>query len=68
MNSTIKAASKFVEELNQSNENGDTNKDGIQHIKSKFGGGLKKLESSVMHGQYIRSMDIQLISAEETLL
>jgi ABC-type branched-subunit amino acid transport system substrate-binding protein len=41
MNATIKAASKFGEELNKSNENWDTNRDGIQHIKAKLGGALK---------------------------
>jgi len=40
-----------------------------QHIKAKFGDSLrKKWERSVMHGQYIRSMDMQLISQEDTFL
>jgi hypothetical protein len=42
MNSTIKVAAKFAEELNKSNENSDTNKEGIQHIKTKLGESLKK--------------------------
>ena len=29
---------------------------------------MKKWESKVMHGQYIRSMDRQLISEEDTFL
>jgi len=58
MNSTIKSAAKVAEELNQSNENSGTKKEGIQYIKAKFGKPLKKKwESKVMHGQYIRSMD-----------
>jgi hypothetical protein len=35
MNSTIKAVAK-VEELNQSNVNSDTKKEGIQHIQAKL--------------------------------
>jgi hypothetical protein len=41
MNSTIKVKAKFSEELNQSNENSDTHKEGIQHIKAKLGVVLK---------------------------
>jgi len=37
MNSTIKVAGKVAEELNQSNENSNTKKKGIQHIKAKLG-------------------------------
>ena len=36
MNSTIKVAAKVVGELNQSNENSDTKKEGIKHIKAKL--------------------------------
>ena len=51
MSSTIKVAAKVVEELNHSNENSDTKKEGIQHIKAKLGESLKKkLESDVFHG------------------
>ena len=42
MNSTIKVAAKVVEELNQLHENSDTKKEGIQHIKAKFGESLEK--------------------------
>jgi hypothetical protein len=42
MNSTIKVATKFVGELNQLNENSDTKKEGIQHIKSKIRRVLKE--------------------------
>ena len=47
----------------------NTQKEGIQHIKAKLGQSLKKkLESKVMLGQYIRSMDRWLISKEYTFL
>jgi hypothetical protein len=69
MNTTIKAAAKVAEELNQSNKNGDTKKEGIQYITAKLGKFLnKKWESKVMHGQYIRNMDRQLISEKDTFL
>ena len=69
MNSTIKAAAKFAEELNQSKQNSDTLKEGIQHIKAKLGESLKKKwESKLMHCQCIRSMDRQLISEKNTFL
>ena len=42
MNSTIQNNSKGAEELNQSNNNSDTKKEGIQHIKAKLGESLKK--------------------------
>jgi len=42
MNSSIKWAAKFAGELNQSNENSDTQKEGNQHIKAKLGHVLKK--------------------------
>jgi hypothetical protein len=62
-------AGKVAEELNQSNENSDTKKEGIQHKKAKLGESLKKIwESKVMHGQYMRSMDRQLISEEDMFL
>ena len=41
----------------------------MQHTKAKLGESLKKkLENKVMHGQYIKSMDRQLISEEGTFL
>ena len=40
--------------------------EGIQHIKAKLGESLKKkLESGVMHGQYNRSTDRQLVGGED---
>ena len=69
MNSTIKVVGKIAEVLNESNENSDSTKQGIQLIKAKTGESLKeKWDSKVMHGWYIRSMDRQLISKEDTLL
>ena len=69
MNSTIKVAAKFAEKLNQSHENSDTKKEGMQQIKAKLGKYLnKKWESKVMHGQYIRSMDRQLVHAADMFL
>jgi hypothetical protein len=69
MNSTIKVVGKVAEVLNQSNENNDSTKQGIQHIKVKTGESLKEIwDSKVMHGWYISSMDRQLISKENTFL
>jgi hypothetical protein len=69
MNSTIKTAAKVAEELRQSNENSDTKKEGVQHTKARLGESLKKeWESKVMNGQYIRSIDRQLIGEEDTFL
>jgi hypothetical protein len=69
MNSTIKVVGKVVELLNQSNENSNSTKQGIQHIKAKSGGSLKeKWDNKIIHGWYIRSTDKQLISKEDTFL
>jgi hypothetical protein len=69
MNSTITVAAKFAEELNRSTEKSNTKKEVIQHIKTKLGDSLKKKwENKVMHGQYIISMDRQLISEEDMFL
>jgi hypothetical protein len=49
--------------------NSDAKKESIQHTKSKLGVSLKeKWENKVMHDQYIRNMDRQLISEEKTFL
>jgi hypothetical protein len=42
VNSTIKSAGKVVEKLNQSNENSDTKRESIKHIKAKLGVSLRK--------------------------
>jgi hypothetical protein len=61
-------ATKVVGELNQSNESSDTETEGIQHNGAELGESLKKWENKVMHGQYIRSMERQLIGEEDTFL
>jgi len=65
MNSIIKTAAKIAEELIQPNEKSDAKQDGIQHTKARLGESLKKKwKKRVMHGQYIRNIDGQLISEE----
>jgi hypothetical protein len=69
MNSTITRAAKFAEELNQLNENSDTKKEDVPHIKARLGRSLKKRwKSRVMDGQYIRNIDRQHISEVGTFL
>jgi hypothetical protein len=69
MNSIIKPAAKFIEELCQLYGKSDAGQDEIQHTKARLGEVLKKKwKSKVMHGQYIRNMDRQLISEEDTFL
>jgi hypothetical protein len=69
MNSTVRAAAKIIDELSQSNENNDMKQDGIENTKARLAESLKeKWENKVMHGQYIRSIDKQLISEEDTFL
>jgi len=69
MNSIITTAAKSTEELRQPNEKSDAIQDGIQHTKARLGESLKKKwKNKVMHGQYIRNTDRQLISEEDTFL
>ena len=69
MNSIIKTAAKITEELSQPNEKSDTKQDGMQHTEGRLGESLKgKWENEVMHGQYIRNIDRQLIGEEYTFL
>ena len=69
MNSIIKTAAKITDELSQPNEKSDAKQDGIQHIKARLGESLKKKwKNKVLHGQYIRNIDRQLISEEDTFL
>jgi hypothetical protein len=57
MNSTVKLAAKFTEDLNQLNEKNDAKKNEIQHTKAKLGDVLKKKwKNKAMHGQYIRNI------------
>jgi hypothetical protein len=69
VNSIIKKAAKIAEELIQPNEKSDAKQEGIQHTKARLGEVLKnKWKNEVMHGQYIRNIDRQLISEEDTFL
>ena len=69
MNSIIKTAAKITEELSQPNEKSNARQEGIQHTKARLGEVLKnKWKNKVMHGQYIRNIDRQLISEEDTFL
>ena len=67
MNSIVKTAAKIAEELSQPNEESDAKQEGIQHTKARLGEVLKnKWKNKVMHGQYIRNIDRQLISEGDT--
>ena len=47
----------------------DAKQDGMQHTKWRLREILmKKWKNNVMHGQYIRNMDRQLIGEEDTFL
>jgi Ni,Fe-hydrogenase III component G len=69
MNSIIKTAAKIAEELSQPNEKSDARQEGIQHTMARLGEVLKnKWKNKVMHRQYIRNIDRQLISEKDTFL
>jgi hypothetical protein len=69
INSIIKSAAKIIEELNRLNGKSDAKQDEIEHTKARLGEVLKKKwKNNVMHGQYIRNMDRQLISEGDTFL
>jgi hypothetical protein len=69
MNSTVTAAAKIRDELSQPNENNDMKQNIIQNTEAILKECLKeKWENKVMHGQYVRSIDKQLISEEDTFL
>jgi hypothetical protein len=69
VNSLIKTAAKIAEELSQPNEKGDGKQEGIQHTKARLEEVLNnKWKIKVMHGQYIRNIDRQPISEEDTFL
>jgi hypothetical protein len=69
MNSILKLAAKFIVELSQLNGKNDAKHDEMQHTKERLGEVLKKKwKNKVMHGQYIRNVDGQLISEEDTFL
>ena len=64
MNSVLKLATKIIEELSQHH----VKSDGTQHTKARLREVLKaKRKNKVMHGQYIRNIDRQLISEEENV-
>ena len=67
--SIIKRSAKITGELSQTNEKSDAKQNGIQHKKARLGESLKKKwKNKVMHGQYIRNIDRQLIGEEDTFL
>jgi len=68
-NSILKLEAKILGELNQLSGMNDAKQDGMQHTKGRLGEVLKKKwKNKVMQWQYIRNMDRQLISAEDTFL
>jgi len=69
MNSIIKTTAKITEELCQPNEKSDAKQDGIQHSTARLGESVKeKWKNKVMHGQYVRNIERQLIGEEDTFL
>jgi hypothetical protein len=69
MNSIIKTAAKTAEELSQPNEKSDAQQEGIQHTTARLGEVLKnKRKNKVMHRQYIRNIDRELICEEDMFL
>jgi hypothetical protein len=67
VNSIIKTAAKTAKEISQPNEKSDAKQEGIQHTKARLGEVLKnKWKNKVMYGQYIRNIDRQHISEEDT--
>jgi hypothetical protein len=69
MNSILKPAAKIIGELNQLSGMNDAKQDEMQHTEGRLGEALKKKwENKVMHEQYIRNMERQLIIEEDTFL
>jgi len=67
MNSIIKTAEKITEELSESHEKSDAKQDEIQYTKARLGESIKKKwKNKVIHRQYIRNIDRQLISEEDS--
>ena len=65
MNSVLKLPTNIIEELSQFH----VKSDGTQHTKARLREVLEeKWKSKVMHRQYIRNIDRQLISEEDTFL
>ena len=62
MNSILKLVAKILEELNQLNGTNGAKQDGMQHTKGRLGEVLKqKRKNKVMHGQYMRNMDMDIL-------
>jgi hypothetical protein len=69
MNSVLRSAAKIIEELSQLNGKSDSKQDEMQHTKARLEEFLKtKWKNKVMHLQYIRKIDGQLVSEEDILL
>jgi regulator of replication initiation timing len=69
MNSILQSVAKIIVELSQLSGKNDAKQYEMQHMKERLGEVLKKKwKNKVMHGQYIRNMDRQLISEEDTFL
>ena len=65
MNSVLKLTTKIIEELRQTH----VKSNGTKHTKSRLREVLKeKWKNKVTHGHYIRNIDRQLISEEDTFL
>ena len=65
MNSILKFATKIIKELSQPH----VKSVGTQHMKARLREVLKeKWKNKVMHGQYTRNIDRQIITKEDTFL
>ena len=65
MNSVLKLATKIIEELSQPH----VKSHGTQHTKERLREVLKvKWKNKIMHGQYVRNINRQRISEEDTFL
>jgi hypothetical protein len=67
--SNMKSENKIIAELSQLNGKNDAKQDEMQHTTGRLEEVLKKKrKNKVMHGQYIRDRDRQLIIEEDTFL
>jgi len=58
-----------ISQVSQPNGKSDAKQDGVQHTKARLGEYLKKKwKNKVTHGQFIRNIDRQLFSEEDTFL
>ena len=66
---TLSRSNNNNNKLCQPNEKSEAKQEKIQHTKARLGEVLKnKWKNKVMHGQYIRNINRQLISEEDTFL